>query len=36
VRLVARQKGRSNAAIDARVALVDTRLEVNRKKAAGG
>ena len=29
-----RQKGKSNAAIDAQVALVDARLEANRKKAA--
>ena len=34
VQLIARQKGLSNAAIDAQVALVDERLEVNRKKAA--
>jgi hypothetical protein len=36
VQLIARQKGKSNAAIDAQVALVDSRLEANRKKAAGG
>ena len=36
VQLVARQKGKRNAAIDAQVALVDARLEANRKKAAGG
>jgi hypothetical protein len=36
VQLIARQKGKSNAAIDAQVALVDARLEANRKKAAGG
>ncbi|HEX3970289.1 MAG TPA: hypothetical protein VHX19_03140 [Stellaceae bacterium] len=35
VQLIARQKGKSNAAIDAQVALVDARLEANRKKAAG-
>ena len=34
VQLIARQKGLSNPAIDAQVALVDTRLEANRKKAA--
>ena len=34
VQLVAKQKGLSNAAIDAQVALVDARLEANRKKAA--
>ena len=34
VQLIARQKGLSNAAIDAQVALVDERLEANRKKAA--
>ena len=34
VQLLARQKGLSNAAIDAQVALVDARLEANRKKAA--
>ena len=34
VQLIAKQKGLSNAAIDAQVALVDTRLEANRKKAA--
>jgi hypothetical protein len=34
VQLIARQKGLSNAAIDAQVALVDSRLEANRKKAA--
>ncbi len=34
VQLIARQKGLSNAAIDAQVALVDARLDINRKKAA--
>ena len=34
VQLIAKQKGLSNAAIDAQVALVDARLEANRKKAA--
>ena len=34
VQLIARQKGLSNAAIDAQVALVDARIEANRKKAA--
>src|SRR5665647_3578146 len=34
VQLIARQKGLSNAAIDAQVALADARLEANRKKAA--
>ena len=34
VQLIARQKGLSNPAIDAQVALVDARLEANRKKAA--
>ena len=34
VQLIARQKGLSNAAIDAQVALVDSRLEANRKKSA--
>jgi hypothetical protein len=34
VQLIARQKGLSNAAIDTQVALVDSRLEANRKKAA--
>jgi hypothetical protein len=34
VQLIARQKGLGNAAIDAQVALVDARLEANRKKAA--
>ena len=34
VQLIARQKGLSNAAIDAQVALVDRRIEANRKKAA--
>ncbi len=34
VQLIARQKGLSHPAIDAIVALVDTRLEANRKKAA--
>jgi hypothetical protein len=34
VQLIARQKGLSNPAIDAQVALVDARIEQNRKKAA--
>ena len=34
VQLIARQKGLSHPTIDATVALVDTRLEANRKKAA--
>ncbi len=34
VQLIALQKGMKNAAIDAQVALVDARLEANRKKAA--
>jgi hypothetical protein len=34
VQLIARQKGRSHPAIDAQVALVDARLEANRRKAA--
>ena len=34
VQLIALQKGMRNAAIDAQVALVDARLEANRKKAA--
>jgi hypothetical protein len=34
VQLIARQKGLSHPAIDAIVALVDTRLDANRKKAA--
>jgi hypothetical protein len=34
VQLIARQKGLSHPVIDAIVALVDTRLEANRKKAA--
>jgi hypothetical protein len=34
VQLIARQKGLSNSAIDAQVALVDARIEQNRKKAA--
>ena len=34
VQLIARQKGLSHPAIDAQVALVDLRLEANRKKAA--
>jgi hypothetical protein len=34
VQLIARQKGLSLPAIDAQVALVDSRLEANRKKAA--
>ena len=33
VQLIARQKGLSHPAIDAQVALVDSRLEANRKKA---
>jgi hypothetical protein len=36
VQLIARQKGKSHAAIDAQVALVDSRLEANRKKATSG
>ncbi len=35
VQLIARSKGMSNPAIDAQVALVDRRLEINRKKLAG-
>jgi hypothetical protein len=35
VQLIARQKGLSHPVIDAGVALVDQRLEANRKKAAG-
>ena len=35
VQLIARQKGLSHPAIDSQVALVDRRLETNRKKAAG-
>ena len=35
VQLIARQKGLSLPAIDAQVALVDARLEANRKKARG-
>lgn len=35
VQLIARQRGLSHPAIDAQVALVDRRLEENRKKAAG-
>ena len=34
VQLIAKQKGMSNPAIDAQVALVDQRLDANRKKAA--
>jgi len=34
VQLIARQKGLSHPTLDATVALVDTRLEANRKKAA--
>jgi hypothetical protein len=34
VQLIARQKGLSHPAIDAQVALVDERIEANRKKAA--
>jgi hypothetical protein len=34
VQLIARQKGMSHPAIDAQVALVDQRLDANRKKAA--
>src|SRR5271170_6035186 len=34
VQLIAAQKGMHNAAIDAQVALVDARLDANRKKAA--
>ena len=34
VQMIALQKGMRNAAIDAQVALVDARLEANRKKAA--
>jgi hypothetical protein len=34
VQLIARQKGLNNPVIDATVALVDSRLEANRKKAA--
>jgi hypothetical protein len=34
VQLIARQKGLSHPAIDAQVALVDRRLEANRRKAA--
>jgi hypothetical protein len=34
VQLIAKQKGKSHPAIDAQVALVDRRLEANRKKAA--
>jgi hypothetical protein len=34
VQLIARQKGLSHPAIDAQVALVDARLDTNRKKAA--
>ncbi len=35
VQLIAKQKGLSHPAIDAQVALVDSRLDANRKKAAG-
>ncbi len=35
VQLIARAKGLSHPAIDAQVALVDRRLEINRKKLAG-
>ena len=34
VQLIARQKGLSHPVLDATVALVDTRLDANRKKAA--
>jgi hypothetical protein len=34
VQLIAKQKGMSHPAVDAQVALVDARLEANRKKAA--
>jgi hypothetical protein len=34
VQLIAKQKGKSHPAIDAQVALVDARLDANRKKAA--
>ena len=34
VQLIAKQKGLSHPVIDATVALVDSRLEANRKKAA--
>ena len=34
MQLIAAQKGMHNPAIDAQVALVDARLEANRKKAA--
>ena len=34
VQLIAKQKGLSHPVIDAIVALVDSRLEANRKKAA--
>ena len=34
VQLIARQKGLSHPVIDATVALVDARLEINRSKAA--
>jgi hypothetical protein len=33
VQLIAKQKGMSHPVIDANVALVDSRLEMNRKKA---
>jgi hypothetical protein len=35
VQLIAKQKGLSNPVIDGIVALVDSRLEANRKKAGG-
>jgi hypothetical protein len=35
VQLIAKQKGKSLPEIDAQVALVDERLDANRKKAAG-
>jgi len=34
VQLIARQKGQSHPTLDATVALVDARLDANRKKAA--
>jgi hypothetical protein len=34
VQLIAKQKGMSNPVVDGIVALVDSRLEANRKKAA--
>jgi hypothetical protein len=36
VQLIAKQKGLSHPVIDAIVALVDSRLDANRKKAAAG